>query len=111
MSRMNLTLWTFPATNLAAGGYLVVFASGKDRSVAGGELHTNFQLDADGEFLALVRPDGVTVAHAYSPQFPPQRANASYGIEQIANETYLLTAGAPARVLIPLVGRICRLIG
>jgi hypothetical protein len=99
----DLTRWTFPVTSLAAGGYLVVFASGKDRSPAGGELHTNFQLDADGEFLALVQPDGVTVVHAYSPSFPPQRANASYGIEQIAGEISLLSVGAQARVLIPLV--------
>jgi hypothetical protein len=98
----DLTRWTFPATHLAAGGYLVVFASGKDRSDASGELHANFQLAVDGEFLALVQPDGVTVAHAYSPRFPPQRANASYGIELITQETILLAAGAPARVLIPL---------
>src|SRR4051812_3389250 len=36
-SAANLTKWTFPATNLPAGGYLVVFASGKNRAVAGGE--------------------------------------------------------------------------
>src|SRR5215471_17425453 len=36
----NLTQWTFPATNLPAGGYLVVFASGKNRVVAGAPLHT-----------------------------------------------------------------------
>jgi hypothetical protein len=38
----NLTLWTFPATNLAAGKFLVVFASGKDRATAGQQLHTSF---------------------------------------------------------------------
>src|SRR4029077_19407807 len=31
----NLTKWTFPATNLAAGARLVVFASGKNRAMAG----------------------------------------------------------------------------
>src|SRR6266550_282507 len=36
----DLTRWTFPATNLSAGGYLIVFASGKNRAVAGAELHT-----------------------------------------------------------------------
>src|SRR5437016_1476299 len=29
----NLTKWRFPATNLAAGASVVVFASGKDRRV------------------------------------------------------------------------------
>src|SRR6187431_1200322 len=43
-SPTNLTRWTFPTTNLPPGGYLVVFASGKNRVVAGAELHTDFQL-------------------------------------------------------------------
>jgi hypothetical protein len=32
-------LWSLPSTNLPAGGFLLVFASGKDRSLAGRELH------------------------------------------------------------------------
>jgi len=31
----DLDKWTFPSTNLAAGQYLVVFASGKDRAGTG----------------------------------------------------------------------------
>lgn len=76
----NLTKWTFPATNLAPGGYLVVFASGKDRSVAGAELHANFRLDQGGQYLALVFPDGLTVSHAFTPLYPQQRENISYGL-------------------------------
>src|SRR5262245_40433044 len=45
-----LTKWTFPNTNLVAGGYMVVFASGKDLKVPGAELHSNFSLDAAGEY-------------------------------------------------------------
>jgi hypothetical protein len=97
----NLTKWTFPATNLPAGGYLVVFASGKDRAVAGRELHTNFQLGNDGEYLALVQPDGATIAHAYSPIYPNQRANVSFGLLTEMILTPLISTGAPARVLIP----------
>jgi len=76
----RLGQWRFPAVNLPGNGYLIVFASGKDRAVAGGPLHTNFKLDGDGEFLALVRPDGVTVASQFAPKFPNQRKNISYGI-------------------------------
>ena len=47
----NLIKWQFPSTTIAAGGYLTVFASGKDRRVSGQELHTNFTLNADGEYL------------------------------------------------------------
>ena len=74
----DLDKWTLPATNIPAGGYLVVFASGKDRAVAGQELHTNFSLEQNGEYLALVMPDGTTVADAFDP-FPEQLANISYG--------------------------------
>ena len=73
----NLTKWRFPATNMAAGGFLLVFASDKDRSVAGDELHTNFKLSAAGEYLALVRPDGVSVESEHT--FADQQANVSYG--------------------------------
>src|SRR5436190_13605553 len=52
----DLAKWAFPATNLLANGYLVVFASGKNRAVAGAELHANFSLSAAGEYLALVKP-------------------------------------------------------
>src|SRR5437868_4699949 len=35
----NLTKWIFPATNINAGGFLIVWASNKDRRIAGRELH------------------------------------------------------------------------
>ena len=40
----NLTKWRFPATNMPPNGYLVVFASNKDRRTPGAPLHTNFKL-------------------------------------------------------------------
>ena len=76
-----LNKWRFPATDLSAGSYLVVFASGKDRAVSGAELHTNFKLDGAGEYLALVNPDGVTIASQYAPKFPAQHPDVSYGLD------------------------------
>ncbi|MEZ5302063.1 MAG: hypothetical protein R3F11_15675 [Verrucomicrobiales bacterium] len=70
--------WTFPARTLAPGGRILVFASGKDRAPAAGELHTNFGMDGAGEYLALAAPDG-TVLSAFAPMFPPQREGISYG--------------------------------
>jgi hypothetical protein len=93
--------WQFPSTSLASGGYLVVFASGKNRAVSGQPLHTNFQLDAAGEYLALVKPDG-TAAYEFVPTYPPQLENVSYG--QSAGGTVTNThtsAGASVRILIP----------
>src|SRR5690606_6379376 len=65
----NLRKWEFPFVNVPANGYVVVFASGKNRNTP--ELHANFSIGADGEYLALVRPDG-TVASEFDP-FPPQQ--------------------------------------
>jgi CotH kinase protein/Lamin Tail Domain/Chitobiase/beta-hexosaminidase C-terminal domain len=75
----SLTKWQFPSQTIPAGGFLVVFASDKDRAVAGAELHTNFKLSASGEFLGLVKPDGVSAAWTYAPAFPPQFSDISYG--------------------------------
>ena len=74
----DLFKWPLPAMNLGAGSYLVVFASGKDRRVAGEELHTNFSLDGDGEYLALVSPAGVPSTE-FAPAFPRQQGGFSFG--------------------------------
>ena len=76
----RLNRWAFPATNVAAKGFLVLFASGKDRGVAGKPLHANFSLSAGGEYLALVKPDGVEIEFEYAPEFPRQDADVSYGL-------------------------------
>ena len=44
----QLKKWRFPSLGMAANSYAVVFASGKDRAVAGSQLHANFSLDANG---------------------------------------------------------------
>jgi len=71
--------WRFPATNMPPKSFLIVFASGKDRAVAGQELHTNFKLGSEGEYLALLGADG-TLATEITPQYPPQFPDVSYGI-------------------------------
>jgi len=98
----NLQKWRFPdGTTLGAGEYLVVFASDQN-TVINGEIHTNFKLDGDpGEYLALVRPDGVTVAYEYAPEFPPQEPDYSYGIHETVVTTVLVDEGAAARAIIP----------
>ena len=73
----NLTKWQIPTLVLNPGQYRVIFASGKDRT--GATLHTNFSLSHGGEYLALVEPDGQTIAYEFAPTFPPQRSGYSYG--------------------------------
>src|SRR5690606_24704462 len=43
-------------------------------------LHTSFKLDGDGEYLALVEPDGTTIAQEFAPGFPAQYDGISYGL-------------------------------
>jgi predicted NAD-dependent protein-ADP-ribosyltransferase YbiA (DUF1768 family) len=74
-----LTKWQFPGVSINPKGYTVVFASGEDRKDPDAQLHTNFRLGADGDYLALVRPDG-SVAHAFSPDYPSQFPDVSYGL-------------------------------
>ncbi len=74
------TKWRFPSVSIRSGDYLLVYASGKDRSVVGSPLHTNFKLSASGEFLGLIKPNGSTVAYAYAPEYPDQQADVSYGV-------------------------------
>ena len=101
----DLQKWILPAgVSLAGDGYLLVFASGKDRTAAQGELHTSFQLDASGDYLALVSPDRRTILTEFGSrdrEFPRQRADISYGLGERARETVLLPANAPLRYLVP----------
>jgi len=96
-----LTKWRFPAVTLQSGGYLLVFASGKDKRDPSGELHTNFRLSSGGEYLALVAPDGQTIIHQFSPTYPEQYPDYSYGVGQEVSAKYLLSAAAPLRFLVP----------
>ena len=78
----RLDKWQFPSVSLEAGGFLVVFASGKDRAVEGEELHTGFNLDSDGEYVALVAADGMSIVDEFSPSYPEQLTDVSYGPSQ-----------------------------
>ncbi len=95
-----LTKWAFPAVSLSPDGYLVVFASGKNRSNPGGQLHTSFQLNTDGEFLALVLPDGHTLASVFNPEYPPQREDVAYGVAQQPVSIALIASSVP-QILVP----------
>ncbi len=85
-SPTDLARWTFPAVTLDPGQFLVVFASGKNRANPGAQLHTNFKLAGGGGYLALVQPDGATVASAFAPAYPPQEPDISYGLADEAGQ-------------------------
>ena len=98
----NLKKWMLPAIPISTGGYVVIFASGKDRSDPAGELHANFRIQSDaGGYLALVKPDGVTIATVFK-DYPKQFADTAYGLG-FDTETPLtfLVAGAQAKWHVP----------
>lgn len=76
----NKTNWQIPAVTIPTRGYLVIFASGKNRRDPTKPLHTNFSLNSDGEYLGLVKPDGLTVASEFAPTFPELEEDKSYGV-------------------------------
>jgi hypothetical protein len=88
--------WKFPQVMLAPGSYMVIFASGKDRTVTGENLHTNFRLSGSGEYLALYMPDSINPVFSFGSEFPLQYEDVSYG-EYGGNIIYLAspTPGAP----------------
>ena len=104
----DLMKWEFPAVEIASDEYKLVFASGKNRRDPESELHTNFELQAGGEFLALVYPDGETIAHSYD-EYPPEFVDISYGLSDNAGlsiDTVLVPEYSPAKALIPADGTL-----
>lgn len=101
----NLRQWQFPVTTpavtLAPGARLVVWCSDKNRKAAVNKLHTNFKLSNNGEYLALVRPDGVTVEHGYTPAYPPQFPNGTYGTNLTTSTVVLMAEGGPGKAAVP----------
>lgn len=92
--------WVFPSRMLAAGGRVVVFASGKNRRPATGELHANFALEQAGESLVLASPAG-EIIDGFLPGYPPQREGVSYGRARPLVENRLIGLDSPCRYRVP----------
>jgi hypothetical protein len=106
----NRTKWEFPAgVTLNGGSYLVVFASGKNRNltwtsagVTHTEYHTNFKLGAKGGYLGLIDRDGTTVLAQFSPAYPQQLPDVSYGLPELRPPPLTpVVTGAAAKYLVP----------
>ena len=120
-SKSNLTRWAFPeGTLMQPGAYMVVFASGKNRAVAGKPLHTSFSLSGGdpggscsnrgGEYLALTGKAGEVLPPAWDP-YPAQSPDVSYGLSAPSAPTSNLyfaipTPGAPNNLSSALAERV-----
>ncbi|MFT5409082.1 MAG: hypothetical protein ACI9NC_001803 [Verrucomicrobiales bacterium] len=87
--------WTLPAgAEIPGNGFLIVFASGKDRRDPAGELHANFLLSGSGEYLALVRADA-SIASEFAPDYPKQFEDVAYGTQSGGASYRYLTDPTP----------------
>lgn len=92
-SASNLRKWRLPSTNIASNGYLIIYASGKNRTAP--RLHSNFSLDANGEYLAFVKPDGVTKISEFTPTYAQQYKDFSYGLDSTGTNWVYFSKGTP----------------
>lgn len=110
-SATNLDKWTFPAVPqslLEPGEYLVVFASNKNIETyidPAGYLHADFSLNAEGEYLALTDPNE-TIIHEYSPQYPRQVEDVSFGLLSSATTVTLVGPAQATSALVPTNGAL-----
>ncbi|HTL17895.1 MAG TPA: CotH kinase family protein, partial [Patescibacteria group bacterium] len=74
----NLTRWRFPGVGILPGNYLVIFASGKNRTNDLAQLHTNFRLAREAGYLALSGP-ATNLVSDFGRSYPKQSADVSYG--------------------------------
>ncbi len=83
--------WQFPAVTIQPGAYLLVFASGLDRTQPGQPLHANFALERGGEPLLLTGPDQSVVDQL---QLPALEADQSVGRLPDGGESWRVYAKA-----------------
>ncbi len=95
------TQWSFPDVQLDPGQFMVVFASGKNRRDPDPNkpLHTDFKLGKSGDYLALIAGDGKTIVQQFTPEYPRQYDDISYGLAQYAK--VLIASGANTTYHVP----------
>ncbi len=99
----NSNKWRFPAVTIQPRQHLLVWASNKNRATAGSPLHTNFQLSASGEYLALIKPDS-SKATEFAPAYPVQLPDMAYGGAANVTRTKVIQPGTSGKVLVPSDG-------
>lgn len=92
----HINRWRLPAVSLDAYGYLVVFASGKDRATPNRPLHTDFRIPKEGGYLGLLAPDGVTVVSEFN--YAAQAEDIAYGARGASRTLGYLESPSPEAV-------------
>ncbi len=96
------TKWVLPDVTLPPWGSLLLWASNADCTDPAGELHTNFALSKNGEYLGLYDADHMLV-HDFGASYPPQYENISYGlaVSLVQEVTELVSTVSPVRACCP----------
>lgn len=68
--------WIFPDVSIGPGGFVLIWASGKDRNDPDAPLHSNFSIASAGEEVLLTRPDEVRIDELPPTWIP---TDVSYG--------------------------------
>ena len=97
---LELTKWTFDTSvTLPAGSRLIVWASDRDLVTDEGEIHTNFKLKSDGEYLGLVNPGAAIVSQygGLNSDYPSLLTDVSFGLDSNGRKRHYLnpTPGLP----------------
>lgn len=96
-SKKNLTKWRLNGIVLNPYNYQIAFASGRDRQLSPTSfLHTSFTMAKSGGYLALVKPDGLTVASDY--EYGPQEKNVAFGESGLQRRRGYLYPASPGAV-------------
>ncbi len=90
-------IYTFPSgTIMAAGAYLIVLCDHPGVSPQPNVIYTDFRLQREGEYLALIQPNG-RFANRFFPSYPEQTENISFGISPNGKQMGPLTTPTPGQ--------------
>ncbi|MEL7220673.1 MAG: CotH kinase family protein [Bacteroidota bacterium] len=84
----DLNKWLLPDLSIPPESYLLIYCSGKNRSVVGQPLHANFKLSAEGEDVLLVQA-GETIQHILPVALETDLAYAALPGD---SQTFLITS-------------------
>lgn len=87
----NPTKWVVPSVEIQPDGYLLIFASGKNRRDPTTALHTNFRLNGNGEYVGLFsKASQKRATDEVFPQYPKQRFGISFGLIESGERVHFL---------------------
>lgn len=83
--------WVFPSISINPGEFMLIWASGKDKTDPNDVLHTNFSISSSGEDILLTDASGNLIDHLPPATIP---TNVSYGrVQDGANDWHYFMLG------------------